>query len=78
VPRYRPSFSEADFDRLMTALEQKFRGEMSFDTNEAAIFAFSVGATKNVGDIAAILDDLADLGIVRRLRGEPTRWQWIG
>lgn len=74
MPRYRPGFSDADYDRLKAAMQQV--GERGpFTASDALWHVFDAGVTNNAGDVSAILGDLTDLGYLRALGGDPLRWE---
>lgn len=74
MPRYQPGFSEQDFERLKAAVEKTGK-KGSFDASDALFDVLNTGVTDNAGDVAAILGDLADLGYLRPLGGNPPRWE---
>lgn len=74
MPQYRSGFTEDDFDRLKAAIEEMGR-DGPFDASEVLFPIVSAGVTNNAGDVAAALDDLADLGYLRALGGNPPRWE---
>lgn len=74
MPRYRSGFNEYDFERLKAAIgEIAQRG--SFDANDVLAPVLVAGITNNAGDVATALGDLADLGYLRSLGGDPPRWE---
>jgi hypothetical protein len=74
MPKYKSGFTEEDFDRLKAAVERVGQ-QGSFDANDLLAYVLEAGVTNNAGDVAAALDDLADLGYLQRLGGDPPRWQ---
>jgi hypothetical protein len=59
MPQYQPGFDEEGFGRLKDAL----------------VPLVQAGVTDNAGDVATVLGDLADLGYLRALGGDPPRWE---
>jgi hypothetical protein len=74
MPHYKSGFSEDDFDKLKAAIE-KIGQTGSFDANDVLFTVLQAGITDNAGDVATALDDLADLGYLRSLDGNPPRWE---
>ena len=74
MPQYKSGFSEQNFDRLKAAI-QKFGQGGPFDANDVLFPLVEAGITNNAGDVAAALDDLADLDYLRPLGGDPPRWE---
>jgi hypothetical protein len=74
MPHYRSGFSEDDFDRLKAAI-----GEIAksgpFNANDVLFPVLQAGVTNNAGDVATALGDLADLGYLKALGGDPPRWE---
>ncbi|MGC1852277.1 MAG: hypothetical protein WA687_07550 [Solirubrobacterales bacterium] len=74
MPQYRSDFSEGDFERLKAAIKEIAEGG-PFDANDALFPVVQAGITNNAGDVATALGDLADLGYLRPLGGDPPRWE---
>jgi len=64
MPHYRPDATEDDYVRLKAAMLELARNG-PFDANNALRYAVEKDLTNNVGDVATILGDLADLGQLR-------------
>jgi len=68
VPQYPAGFSAEEYDELK-AIVERLGQDGPFDANdllEAYVAHRAGGAPVNAGSVAQILDDLVDLGIVRR------------
>lgn len=74
MPQYKSGFSEQDFDRLKAAI-QKFGQGGPFDASDVLFPLVEAGITNNAGDVATALGDLADLGYLKSLGGNPPRWE---
>ncbi|HEX7246272.1 MAG TPA: hypothetical protein VF245_11990 [Solirubrobacterales bacterium] len=74
MPHYQSGFSEDDFERLKTAIEEIAK-DGPFDANDVLFPLVRAEVTNNAGDVATALDDLADLGYLRPLGGDPPRWE---
>lgn len=74
MSRYRSGFSENDFERLKTAIEELAQ-DGPFDANDVLFPLVQAGIANNAGDVATALGDLADLGYLRPLGGDPPRWE---
>jgi hypothetical protein len=74
MPKYRSGFSEQDFVRLKTAIEN-IGEEGPFSANDVLPLVVAAGITNNAGDVAAMLGDLEDLEYLQALGGSPPRWQ---
>lgn len=83
MPQYPPGFTAEEYDELK-ALILDLAQDGSFNANEVLARyitkRMSGGAERyaknpvNAGSVAQILDDLVDLGELRRLDVEPPRW----
>jgi hypothetical protein len=71
---YRSGFNEADYDRLKASVSGLGQAG-PFTANDALWHVLQAGVTNNAGDVGAIINDLADLGYLRRLDGDPPRWE---
>lgn len=74
MPHYRSGFGEDDFERLKAAIREIAAGG-SFDANDVLSPVVQAGITNNAGDVATALGDLADLGYLKPLGGDPPRWE---
>jgi len=77
MPHYRSGFSEEDFDRLKAAIAA-IAEDGPFDANDVLAPVVQAGITNNAGDVATALGDLADLGYLNSLEGDPPRWERSG
>jgi hypothetical protein len=73
-PSTSRGFDEEDFERLKGAIGGLAEAG-PFDANDALSPLLQAGVTDNAGDVATILGDLADLGYLRALGGDPPRWE---
>src|SRR3954469_22665745 len=75
VPRFREGISEDDWLRLQQAI-LTFAREHSgpFHANDVGWRVSEIGVTHNMGDVASILDDLADVGQLERVSDDPPLW----
>lgn len=74
MAHYRSGFSEHDFERLKAAI-RKIAKRGPFDANDVLLPVIQAGITKNAGDVATALGDLADLGYLKSVGGDPPRWE---
>jgi hypothetical protein len=74
VAGYEAGFGAEDYERLTAAIKRVGRAG-PFTADQALEYVLSTGAAHNAADVAALLDDLADLGYLRRIGGDPARWE---
>ena len=82
MPRYGEGISDEEFENVKQAI-RRAGAEGPFDASDV-LFALvqsrleSVapgGILGNLGDVAAMLDDLTDIGYLERLDSDPPRWR---
>lgn len=76
MPQYKSDFTEDDFERLKAAIREIAEGG-PFGANDVLFPVVQAGITNNAGDVATALGDLADLGYLRSLEGDPPRWELL-
>jgi hypothetical protein len=74
MPQYQSGFGEDDFKRLKAAIRE-IAADGPFDANDVLFPIVQAGVTNNAGDVATALGDLADLGYLKSLGGDPSRWE---
>jgi len=74
MPHYRSDFGEDGFERLKAAIGE-VAADGPFDANDVLFPVVQAGVTNNAGDVVTALGDLADLGYLKPLGGDPPRWE---
>ena len=78
MPRYQPEFGDRDFERLKQVVN-RVGAQGPFTANDvvSAWIDANPDRLSNAGDVAQHLEDLEDLGHIRRRPGRQATWERV-